>query len=240
MDEPSARSGCATAALTALAVVAGVVIVVLIWSYSAFRSKDPPADFDFRGSAVTEARRAAAAEIDAELDAVERRSGKEQVGPRGWIHRCQPGQYNFKVRSPYAYSCAMEVLQLFAIGKPSRVEAARLGEALIEGDCPRGTDTDLALREEPYLGYMEWSTGDCTQGERTGSRFGPLVIHGWMPARPNRYELKEPRLPAGCFSSDRLCDETPLDLHTAAKAAPRDAAWVGIVVAFRSYYDVDW
>jgi hypothetical protein len=242
VDAPPARSGCATVALTGLAIVAGVV-VGLIWLYSEFRTKEPPADFDFRGAAITEARRAAAAELGAELDAVERRSGIEQVGPRGRIDRCQEGQYGWTAKSPDAYWCQMEVLQLFAVGKPSRIEAARLGEALMEGDCPEGTDTDLALREEPYLGDMEESTGDCRQGVRTNSRFGPLVINGWMPARPNRYELKQAavfRLPAGCFPTDRLCDETPLDLRTAAKAAPRDATWLGIVVAYRSYYEVDW
>jgi hypothetical protein len=42
-------------------------------------------------------------------------------------------------------------VQLFPVRESARAEASRLGEALVDGSCAKGTTTDFALAEHRRL-----------------------------------------------------------------------------------------
>ena len=154
----------------------GVVVVVLVvvggCGLAAVVSQLPSGehpDVDFRNPEITAAREAVVPELEAELDAVEGRFAAERVGPRGRIDRCDAGQDNFTRQDRYAYSCRMQVVQLMPVDEPFEPNASRLGEALLEGDCPDGTETDRALAEPRLnVGQIDASSGDCTPGVSVG------------------------------------------------------------------------
>jgi hypothetical protein len=203
-----------------------------------------PANFDYRGDEISASRADQIRVLEGQLDAVERRSGFEYVGPRGRLDRCEVGQDNFTRRDTYAYTCRAEIVQVMAIPEPFRSNASRLGEALLEGDCPDGTDTDRALAEGfHHIQDLDATSGDCTPGyfESEGAR-----ISGWLPAHPNPEQLERATfdLPPTCYPwyERELCDETVLDLRKAVAAAPTGTAYLAIVDAgeFQFYYEVPW
>jgi hypothetical protein len=131
----------------------------------------------------------------------------------------------------------MAIVQLIPVREPFRQEASRLGEALLKGDCPDGTDTNRALAEPfEHPRQLDWSTGDCTPGYRVP---GP-EIRDWLSVAPtaDEIELAENLLRPSCFRE--YCEVGPLDLRAAVAAAPADAAWLAVVEAAETYYLVAW
>jgi hypothetical protein len=221
--------------------VASLVVAVLFGIYQSLPHHELPDDFDFHGEDITRARRAAVSGLEGQLAAVERRGGIEHVGPTGRHDLCAAGQDNFEIRDAYAYSCTIELVWLFPVREPARAEASRLGEALIEGDCPKGTTTDFALAEYRRLEDLPETGGDCTLS------FGLVAprISGWLRVEASPAELGEAQfdLPYRCglqASGLDICEETRLDLAAAAGASPRGTAYLAIVRASRSYYQVEW
>jgi len=229
--------------VVAVVVVLAIFAVVIVGAIQSLPSGDHPVA-DFEGEEIAAARRAAVPQVEAQLDAVERRYGREHVGPRGRYDRCEAGQSNFTREDAHAYVCRMQIVQVMPVGKPFKAQAALLGEALLEGACPGGTDTDRALaRRFSDVRHLHSSTGDCEPGYHTPSP----VIDGWLPARPSpdRLDLATYLLPGPCRVSSyppEHCEELPLDLRAAVAAAPADAAYLAIVVAGWSeeYYEIDW
>jgi hypothetical protein len=230
--------GFVVAVVLVLAIFAAVVASAL----NSLSSGDHP-DVDFQGKEIAAARRAAIPQVEAQLDAVERRYGLEHVGPRGRHDHCEAGHSDFTREDAHAYVCRMLIVQVMPVGKPFKEQAALLGEALLEGDCPHGTDTDRALAK-PFsdVRYVPSSRGDCEPGYHIPSP----MIDGWLPARPSadRLELATYLLPGPCRRSfpPEHCEEIPLDLRAAVAAAPADAAYLAIVVAGWSdeYYEIEW
>ncbi len=153
--------GCLLAVLILFVGGCGVVMLAA----SSLPSGELP-EVDFRSAEISADRAAIVPELEAQLDGVERRFGAEHVGPRWQFDRCEEGFDDFTRTDRYAYSCRMQIAQLMPVGEPFVRNASRLGEALLEGDCPGGTDTDRALAE-PYHsrpGQIDSSTGDCASG----------------------------------------------------------------------------
>lgn len=223
------------------ALVALLLIAIALGGiYSWLPHHELPDDFDFHGEDTTEARQAAVEKFEAQLEAVERRAEIDHAGPSGRIDWCDPGQDNFERNDQYAYSCTIQLIQLFPVREPARAEASRLGEALIDGDCPNGTTTDLALAEQLHLEDLPETGGDCTLGSQL---VAPRII-GWLRVKPTRAELQvaADRLPSPCalHQEPELCEETRLQLAAAVAAAPRGTAYLAIVSAGGSYHHVDW
>lgn len=217
-----------------------VLFVVLASVYSYIPHHELPDDFDFYGEEITEARRTAVRELGAQLEAVEGRAQIEPLGLRGRIDSCAPGQDNFTRRDQYAYTCTLELVRLFPVREPARSEASRLGEALIEGDCPKGTTTDFALAEHRQLEDLPETGGDCTRG----SQLVAPRIAGWfrVDSTPDELRSAATELPSPCSlrADEKLCEEAPLDLAAAARGAPRGAVYLAVVVARTTYHTVRW
>ena len=230
-----AQLGCAGLLLVAL-----LLVTVVFGVYLSLPHHELPDDFDFHGEDITEARRAAVPELEAQLQSVEHRAGVEHVGPGGRTDWCEPGQDNFERSDAYAYTCTIELVQLFPVSEPARAGASHLGEALIEGDCPKGTTTDFALAEHRRLEDLDETGGDCV----LGYQFDAPRITGWLRVEPSPDELSgaEVDLPSPCaLHQDRaLCQETRLDLAAVAEFAPRGTAYLAIVRARKNYYDLEW
>jgi hypothetical protein len=169
---------------------------------------------------------------------MEARYGRGHVGPRWRIDWCEEGQDNFSRTDGNAYSCRMEIVQVMAVRKPFEANASRLGEALLEGRCPNGTDTDRALAE-PYHshpGQLDSSTGDCAPewGE------GPWITK-WLPGRPTADEVERAGFYLRCGGrSEAYCDAGSPGLEAAVAAAPADAAYLAVVMVDDSYHSVPW
>jgi hypothetical protein len=229
--------GCILAVVILLVGGCGVVMLAA----SSLPSGELP-EVDFRGAEISTDRAAIVPELDAQLDGVERRFGAEHVGPRWRSDRCEEGQDNFTRTDGYAYSCRMQIAQLMPVGEPFSQNASRLGEALLAGDCPGGTDTDRALAE-PYHSrpeQIDGSSGDCTQGYREP---GPEIRH-WFARSASDDELETARnyLGARCDWIDARdhCETSQIDLRAAVDAAPSNAAYLAIVVADDEYHSIPW
>jgi hypothetical protein len=168
------------------------------------------------------------------------RFGAERVGDQMRVDYCERGFDDFTRQDQSAYACRMTIVELIPVREPFRQEASRLGEALLEGDCPDGTDTDRELAERgDGAGPLDSSTGDCTPGIRVP---GP-EIGGWLAARPSAQDvdLAEIGLRSRCrpFGDEYAsCDLRAL--RRVAGAAPADAEWVALVEASETYYLVAW
>jgi hypothetical protein len=233
-----------------LAAGCGVVFVILVLLagcglasiYSRLPAGEHP-DVDFESAEISAARAAVVPELEAELDAVLERSGFRPVSDRARLDRCEAGHDDFTRQDRYAYSCRMEVRQIVEVPAPFPENASRLGEALVEGDCPDGTDTDRALRElTGDVLDLSSSRGDCTPGVSVGAP----EIEGWLPAQPTADELERARLVRGgterCWASIERehCDVQRLDLNAALAAASPDARALAILVARDGYHQVPW
>jgi hypothetical protein len=236
VDTRRVRLGWVFSALVALLLVAIALGAIYTW----LPHHRLPDDFDFHGEDITEARREAVEKFQGQLEAVERGAKIDHVGPSGRIDWCDPGQDNFERNDQYAYSCTIELVELFPVREPARADASRLGEALIDGDCPNGTTTDLALAQHPHLEDLPETGGDCTFGSQL---VAPRIV-GWLRAKPTQAELSAAafRLSSPCAQHQEpaLCEETQLQLAAAVAAAPRDTAYLAIVRAGGSYHHVDW
>lgn len=226
--------------IVAVVIVLAIGVAIVVGAASSLPSGEHPA-VDFRNPQISADRAAVVPELEAQLEEVESRFGAERVGPRWRIDRCEAGQDNFTRQDRYAYTCRMAVVQLMPVGDPFAVNAARLGEALLEGDCPDGTDTDRALAE-PYHHprQLDSSTGDCTPGLRYAA---PEIRH-WLTVRPTAddVEVAKTYLGSRCRPSlrEEYCDSDAVDLRAAAAAASPDAAYLAIVVADDSYHSIPW
>jgi hypothetical protein len=224
--------GCGIAVMV-LVLLAGCGIAAAI---SDLPSGEHP-DVDFRNREISAARDAIVPELEGQLDQMGRRFGAERAGDRIRIDRCERGFDDFTRTDQFAYACRMTLVELVPVREPFKEEASRLGEALLAGECPDGTDTDRALAE-PFtrVTQLDSSTGDCTPGLRIQ---GP-EIRGWLsvPADPDEIELAENILRPSCFRE--FCEIGALDLGASAAAAPPNAAALAIVQAQETYYLVGW
>lgn len=226
-----------------VAVVALLFVAATVSALQSVPGSEHP-DVDFRGAEISSARRASIPLAEAQLDAVERRYGRKHVGPRGRHDRCEAGQSNFTRDDAHAYVCRMQILQVMPVAEPFEANASRLGEALLDGDCATGTDTDRTLAEsfsDPR--YLRSSTGDCHPGYHTPS---PHIVV-WLPvhASAERRRSATYLLPGPCRQRSyprEHCEEIRLDLRAAVAAAPPDAAYLAVVVAGWSdeYYEIEW
>jgi hypothetical protein len=227
--------------LAGLVLVAAVLAAVIFGVYESLPHHNLPDNYDFHGEKITDARKGGVHQLEAQLKAVEGRSGTEHIGPTGRTDRCVAGQDNFEISDAYAYSCTIELVQLFPVREPVKAEASRLAEALIAGDCPKGTTTDFTLAEyHRRLEDLPESGGDCVPGYASV----PPRITGWIRVDSTHEELRDAafHLPTTCrlSSSWDFCEDKRLDLVTAVSAAPRGTPYVAVVVVRRDYYDVDW
>jgi hypothetical protein len=224
--------GCGIIVLVALLVVGCGIARV----YAELPAGEYPS-VDFENQEISAARAAIAPELEAQLEGMERRFGARPLGERIRIDRCERGFDNFEGTTQYAYSCRMTIAELIPVREPFKQEASRLGEALLEGECPDGTDTDRALPEQfSHPRQLDSSTGDCTPGYRVA---GP-EIRDWLSVAPtiDEIELAEQLLRPSCFRE--YCDVGPLDLRAAVSGAPAEAAWLAVVQADETYYLVAW
>jgi hypothetical protein len=224
--------GCGGVVLVCL-LVAGCGIVAAI---SKLPAGNHP-EVDFRNAEISAARAAIVPELDAQLEGMEGRYGAGPVGERIRIDRCERGFDNFEGKTQYAYMCRMAIVELIPVREPFRREASRLGEALLDGECDDGTDTDRALAEQfSHPRQLDGSTGDCTPGYRVS---GPEIRRWLSVASPSdEIELTERLLRPSCFRE--FCEVGPLDLGAAVSAAPAHAAWLAVVQAEETYYLVGW
>jgi hypothetical protein len=230
--------------LRRVAIGCGIAVVVLVLlagcgiaaAISELPSGEHP-DVDFRNREIGAARDAIVPELEDQLDQMERRFGAERVGDRIRIDRCERGFDDFTRTDQFAYACRMTLVELVPVREPFKEEASRLGEALLSGDCPDGTDTDRALAE-PFtrVTQLDGSTGDCTPGLRIQ---GP-EIRGWLsvPADADEIELEESILRPSCFRE--FCEIGRLDLGASAAAAPHGTAALAVAQAEETYYLVAW
>jgi hypothetical protein len=229
------------------AIGCGSVVVVLLLVAGcgmAYVSAELPAGdhpaVDFRSPEISAARAAVIPELEAQLDGMERRFGVRPVGDRISIDRCERGFDDFTRRDQYAYACRMGIVELIPVGEPFRQEASRLGEALLEGDCPDGTDTDRELAEA--LGdpeQLDGSTGDCTPGIGYP---GPSIT-GWVAAKPTLEELDLALAPFRIRCRVGVTEYARCNLgefRQSARSAQADAEWLAIVEADETYYLVAW
>ncbi|MGH3077232.1 MAG: hypothetical protein ACRDPZ_03520 [Gaiellaceae bacterium] len=236
MTPRTLATGCGIVVVLAV-LVGGCGLAVAI---SSLPSGELP-DVDFHGDDISASRAAVVPELEAQLDSVEDRFGAGHVGSRGRIDRCEAGQDNFTRQDRYAYTCHLEVVQLMAVPEPFAVEASRLGEALLEGDCQKGTDTDRALAEPvSHPRQLDASSGACAPA----ASFSPRIMR-WLSVPPTAddVQLAEIYLRPDCRTASIRrghCDSDPLDLRTLAAVAPPDAAYLAIVVAEEQYSAIPW
>jgi hypothetical protein len=229
--------GCGVVALIAVVVV-GCGIAVAI---SELPSGEHPT-VDFEAPEISAAREAKIAELEADLDAVERRFQASHVGQRGRVDRCEAGQDNFTRQDAYAYSCRMNVVQLMPLREPLRDDVSRLGEALLPGECPDGTDTDRALaRHSGDPERILWATGDCTPGQSMG---GAQIVT-LLSADPTAddVQLMETLLGSRCpLASIRRehCDVRLFEVRSTARSASSTTVRLAVVVAADFYYSIPW
>ncbi len=235
-------------AMTTKRVVIGLVIVVAVIvgllhaAASALPNGELPEDFDFHGEDISAARADRFAELEAQLDDVAERFGSAYVGPGGWADHCDAGFDDFTRRDEHAYRCWLELGRIMPVQKPFAANASRLGEALIEGDCPTGTETDRILRDVVDVQELEESSGECSSRHYLDAP----VISGWLPARPSTAQLESAGfdLPYKCYEHGRSpCDQRLLDLERAVDAAPEGTVALAIVTAggdLHEYHTVDW
>jgi hypothetical protein len=192
---------------------------------------------DFRSEEISAAREAVVPELEAQLDGMEGRFDATRIGDRVRVDRCEKGFDDFTRTDQYAYACRMALVELVPVREPFRQEASRLGEALLDGACPDGTDTDRALAE-PFDSprQLDSSRGDCTPGSSVS---GP-EIRDWLtvPPEPGEVELAEDLLRPSCFRE--FCEVGPLDFAAAVDAAPPGTAALAVVQAQETYYLVAW
>ena len=228
-------AGCAIV-VAVLLLLAGCGIARL---YAELPAGNAP-EVDFRSPEIAAAREAIVPELEAELGGMERRFGAEHVGDRMRVDYCEAGFDNFEGSTQYAYACRMAIVELIPVREPFRQEASRLGEALLDGDCPEGTDTDRELEEafgDPE--QLDGSTGDCTPGYRVP---GP-EIQGWLAADPTAEEVELAEIPLRSRCRPYGDEYAQCDLgglRRAAAAAPEDADWLALVEASGTYYVVAW
>ena len=129
--------------------------------------------------------------------------------------------------------------ELLPAREPFGTNASRLGEALLDGHCPDGTDTDRALAEpfdDPR--QLDSSSGSCRSGL---GAYVPLIAD-WIPVTATRDEL----VSAGSLGSRcsvytgefAQCDLEPL--HRANLPTPPGTAALAFVEAEETYYRVAW
>jgi hypothetical protein len=197
-------------------------------------------DVDFRSAEIEAARAAVVPELEDQLAGARKRFGAERVGDRMRVDYCERGFDDFTRQDQSAYACRMTIVELIPVWEPFRQEASRLGEALLEGDCPDGTDTDRSLAElHDHPRQLDSSTGDCTPGIRVP---GP-EIRGWLPARPSAEEVDIAEIPFGSRCRPFGDEYASCDLRALrriAGAAPADAEWLALVEASETYYLVAW
>lgn len=194
-------------------------------------------DVDFRNAEMSAARAAIVPELETQLEGMEGRFGATRVGDRIRVDRCERGFDDFTRTDQYAYVCRLALVELVAVRGPFREEASRLGEALLDGECPDGTDTDRALAEPfDHPRQLDSSTGDCTPGvlER-----GP-EIRDWVGVPPHEGDIEsaESGLEPSCFRE--FCAVDPVDLASVLDAAPPGTAALAVVEAAETYYVVAW
>ena len=142
-------------------------------------------EVDFQSNEISAARAAKVSELGAQLALVEGRFGARYVGLPGRRDRCEEGQDNFTRQDRWAYTCRIAITRVLPIGDPFRESASSLGEALLEGDCPDGTDTDRELgRFSGDPQDLNASSGDCTPGPSPPVR--PRSPAGSRPVRRRR------------------------------------------------------
>jgi hypothetical protein len=226
-----------------LIVVAAVLILALLHALaSALPNGQVPGDFDFYGETISAARADRFAELEEQLEEVAGRFGVAYVGPSGWADHCDEGFDDFTRRDTYAYRCWIEIVRIVPVQKPFEANASRLGEALLEGDCPHGTETDRILRDIADVQELEESSGECS----SRLYLDAPVISGWLPADPSAHQLERATsdLPLKCYESARgHCDERLLDLGGAVAAPPEGTVAFAIVTAggnLDEYHTVDW
>ena len=237
-------------AMTIKRVVIGFVVLVAVIlgslhvAASALPNGQPPEDFDFHGEEISAARSERFAELEAQLDGVENRFGASYVRPSGWVDQCDEGFDDFTRRDAHAYRCWIASVRIMPVQKPFAANASRLGEALIEGDCPNGTETDRNLRGLLVgdLQDLEESSGECSGRLHVDAP----VISGWLPADPSAQQLEWATwdLPLECHRSVHgHCEERRLDLERAVAGAPEGTVALAIVTAgwnLDEYHSVDW
>jgi hypothetical protein len=226
--------GCGTVVVV-LFLVAGCGLAKL---YEDLPAGDRP-KVDFDGAEISAARAAMVTELEAQLEGVERRYGIESHGGRARIDWCERGFDDFTRQDQYAYSCRMALAELLPVREPFESNASRLGEALLEGDCPDGTDTDLKLAEafgDPR--QIHPSHGSCQSG--FGSFFPQIA--DWLAVPTTRQELESVgTLDVRCTAYPgeyAQCDLGPL--HRASPRVPARTAALAPVEAGETYYLVAW
>jgi hypothetical protein len=225
-----------------LVVVVAVIVGLLHAAASALPSGELPDDFDFHGAEISAARADRFAELEAQLDDVAKRFGAAYLGPSGWADHCDAGFDDFTRRDQHAYRCWLETVRIMPVQKPFAANASRLGEALLEGDCPDGTETDRILRDVADVQELEESSGECS----SRLYLDAPVISGWLPARPSTAQLENAvfDLPYKCYEHGRSpCDQRLLDLERAAAVAPEGTVALAIVTAggnLHEYHTVGW
>jgi|RhiMetdeSRZDD1v2_1073273.scaffolds.fasta_scaffold486341_2 hypothetical protein len=227
--------GCGIAAVVAL-LLGGCGIAAVV---SRLPAGEHP-DVDFEAAEISSARAAKVAELERELDAVDARYGSGRVGPRWRVDRCEAGQDNFTREDQYAYSCRMRIVELLPVRAPARAELSRLGEALLPGACPGGTNVDRELAE--HSGRPEqlvWVSGDCTPGQLGGGEIVKV-----LPAQPSAEDDSRLEVYLGkCVSSPiarEHCLAEPIDTRSAAASAPPGTEWLAAVSAWDAYYLIPW
>lgn len=228
-----------------VAIGCGSVIAVLLLLggcglaavYSSLPAGNRP-DVDFLSPEISAARAAIVPALEAQLDGVEERFGVEPIGGRARVDTCERGSDDFTRKDQYAYACRMTLAELLPVREPFRAHASRLGEALLDGHCPDGTDTDRALTEpfdDPR--QLDSSRGKCRSGLGT---YFPL-ISGWIPIPTTRDELASPGvLDSQCtvYTGEfAQCDLGPL---RRAGPTPSGTAALALVEAEETYYLVAW
>lgn len=229
-------AGCGIAAVVAL-LVGGCGLAAVVAQLPA--GEHP--DVDFEAAEISSARAAKAAELERELDAVDARYGAGMVGPRWRVDRCEAGQDNFTREDRYAYSCRIRVVELLPVRAPARAELSRLGEALLSGACPGGTNVDRELAE--HSGRPEqllWVSGDCTPGQLAGG--GEIVKV--LSAQPSAEDASLLEVYLGRCGPSPIarehCVAEPIDAPSAAASAPSGTEWLAAVSASDAYYLIPW
>jgi hypothetical protein len=163
------------------------------------------------------------------------------VGPRWRVDRCEAGQDNFTREDQYAYSCRIRVVEPLPVRAPARAELSRLGEALLPGACPGGTNVDRELAERSGRPeQLLWVSGDCTPGQLAGG--GELVKV--LSAQPSAEDASLLEVYLGKCGPSPIarehCVAEPIDARSAAASAPSGTEWLAAVSAWDVYYLIPW